>query len=125
MGDFSGACLVGQWYRARWEIELFLRVRNQGCQIERWRVGTDPRLLNALALDPLSAWRLPTITMRGGAYPDASCEVGFAPREWQTIEYEAVPQPTPRPAAVARRDGPGLSAPGGLLGPRGGRRAGP
>src|SRR5438093_4747548 len=44
--DFAGACTVVQWYRARWEIELFFRVLKQGCQIERLRLATDHRLLN-------------------------------------------------------------------------------
>jgi hypothetical protein len=32
--DFPSACTVVQWYRCRWEIELFFRVLKQGCQIE-------------------------------------------------------------------------------------------
>jgi hypothetical protein len=33
--DCPRACTVVQWYRCRWEIELFFRVLKQGCQIER------------------------------------------------------------------------------------------
>jgi IS4 transposase len=83
--DFSGACLVVQWYRARWEIELFFRVLKQGCQSERLRLETAQRLLNALAIYLIIAWHINTITMRGRAYPDASSERVFEPREWQTI----------------------------------------
>jgi len=31
VSNCAGACLVMQWYRARWAIELFFRVLNQGC----------------------------------------------------------------------------------------------
>jgi Transposase Tn5 dimerisation domain len=31
------------------------------------------------------AWRIHSITMLGRTYPEASCEVVFEPREWQTI----------------------------------------
>jgi IS4 transposase len=41
--DFPSAGTVVQWYRARWEIELFFRVLKQGCQIEQLRVQTKPR----------------------------------------------------------------------------------
>lgn len=50
VAGFSEVCTVVQWYRARWEIELFFRVLKQGCQIERLRLETDHRLLNALAI---------------------------------------------------------------------------
>jgi hypothetical protein len=33
--DFPSACTIVQWYRCRWEIELFVRVLQQGCQIEQ------------------------------------------------------------------------------------------
>jgi len=35
--DFPSACPVVQWYRARWEIELFFRVFKPGGPIERLR----------------------------------------------------------------------------------------
>jgi IS4 transposase len=74
-----------QWYRARWEIALFFRVLKQGCQIERLRLETAHRLLKALAIYLIMAWRMHTITRMGGTYPEASGEVVFEPREWQTI----------------------------------------
>src|SRR5262249_7057275 len=80
VSTFSGACLVMQWYRARWEIELFFRVLKQGCQIERLRLETAHHLLNALAIYLIIAWRIHTITMLGRAYPHASCALVFEPR---------------------------------------------
>jgi hypothetical protein len=47
---FARACTVVKWYRCRWEIALFFRVRKQGCQIEPLRLQTVPRLLNAIAI---------------------------------------------------------------------------
>jgi hypothetical protein len=79
---------------------LFFRVLKQGCQIERLRLETDHRLLNALALYLIIAWRIHTITMMGRAYPDMSCEIVFEPREWQTIytmQYHQRPPDQPPP----------------------------
>jgi hypothetical protein len=66
-------------------IELFFRVLKQGCQIEQWRVQTEQRFLNALAMYMIVAWRIHNITMAGRAYPEASCEVVFEPQEWSTL----------------------------------------
>jgi hypothetical protein len=63
-------------------------------------VGADPRLLNALAIYLIIAWRIDTITMTGRAYPEAPCEVGFEPREWQTIytmQFHSRPPAQPPP----------------------------
>jgi len=98
--DFPRACLVVQWYRCRWEVELFFRVLKQGCQIEQLRVQTEQRLLNALAMYMIVAWRIHTITMAGRAYPAASCEVVFEPQEWSTLytmQHHCHPPPTPPP----------------------------
>jgi hypothetical protein len=100
VADFAGACTLVQWYRARWEIELFFRVLKQGCQIERLRLMTDHRLLNAIAIYLIIAWRSHSLTMMGRAYPEASCEVVFEPREWQTIytmQFHSRPPALPPP----------------------------
>ena len=83
--DGARACTVVQWYRCRWEIALFFRVLQQGGPLEPVRVQTEPRFLNALAMDMIVAWRLHHITMAGCASPAVSCEVSFAPREWQPL----------------------------------------
>jgi len=83
--DFSSACTVVQWYGDRWEIEVFFRVLKQGCRIEQLRLQTKPRLVNALAVYLIVAWRIHTITMLSRAYPAVGCEVVFEPQEWQTI----------------------------------------
>ena len=98
--DFPWACTVVQWYRCRWEMELFFRVLKHGCKIEQLRVQTDQRLLNALAIYVIVAWRIHNITMAGRAYPEVSCEVVLAPQEWATLytmQHHCHPPPTPPP----------------------------
>ena len=38
------------WYRARWEIELFFLVLKEGCRVERLQLADTERLQTALAL---------------------------------------------------------------------------
>jgi hypothetical protein len=102
--DFLRAGTIVQWYRCRWEIEVFFRVLKQGCQIEQLRVQTDQRFLNALAIYLIVAWRIHNITMAGRAYPAMSCEVVF--------EHHGHPPPTPPPLGEMVRS---LAQLGGFL----------
>jgi hypothetical protein len=115
VADFPSACTVVQWYQCRWEIELFIRVLKQGCQIEQLRLQTERRLLSAIALYLIVAWRIHSITMVGRAYPDVPCEVMFEPREWHTIDtmqhHRAPPQDPPSLHEMVR----GLAQLGGFL----------
>jgi len=79
-------------------MEHFFRVLKRGCQIEQVRGQTAQRLLNALAIDLIVAWRIHNITMAGRAYPEVSCKVGFEPQEWYTLytlQHHCHPPPTP------------------------------
>jgi hypothetical protein len=104
--DFPRACTVGRWYRCRWEIALFFRVRKPGCQIAPWRVQTAQRVLNAMAISVLVAWRIHTITMVGRAYPEVPGDVVCEPREWHTIDpmppHRRPPQMSPPLRAMVR-----------------------
>ena len=100
--DFARACTVVPWYRCRWEIALFFRVLKQGCQIEQVHGQTEQRLLNALALYVIVAWRIHNITMAGRAYPEVSCEIVFEPRAWHTLytmQHHGHPSPPRHPSA--------------------------
>jgi Transposase DNA-binding/Transposase Tn5 dimerisation domain len=115
VADFPSACMVVQWYRCRWEIELFFRVLKQGCRIEQLRLQTDQRLLNAIALYLIVAWRIHNITMAGRAYPEVPCDVVFEPQEWHTIytmQYHCHP---PQAPPALREMVRGLAQLGGFL----------
>jgi Transposase Tn5 dimerisation domain len=74
------------------------------------------RLVNAIAIYLIVAWRIHTISMLGRAYPEVSCEVVFAPQEWQTIytmqAHRLPPQAPPPLREIVRR----LAQFGGFLG---------
>uniref|UniRef100_UPI000AD1B768 IS4 family transposase n=1 Tax=Pseudomonas sp. NBRC 111120 TaxID=1661035 RepID=UPI000AD1B768 len=46
------------WYRARWEIELFFLILKEGCRVERLQLGDKDRLESALAIYMVIAWRI-------------------------------------------------------------------
>lgn len=46
------------WYRARWEIELFFLILKEGCRIEALQLEDVERIETALALYLVVAWRI-------------------------------------------------------------------
>lgn len=71
------------WYRCRWEIELFFDILKNGCKVEALQLSTMPRIELALALYLISAWRIGYLMRLGRSCPELGCEVVFAPEEWQ------------------------------------------
>jgi hypothetical protein len=106
---------VVQWYRCRWEIARLFRVLKHGCQLAQIRVQTDHRLLNAMALYLLVAWRIHSITMAGRAHPDVPCDVVFAPREWHTIDTMQYHRHPPQAPPLLREMVRGLAQLGGFF----------
>jgi IS4 transposase len=47
---FAAATELIDWYRARWEIELFFHVPKNGCRVEALQLASVKRLERALAL---------------------------------------------------------------------------
>ena len=46
------------WYRARWEIEMFFHVLKNGCRIEALQLGSIEKIERALVLYMVVAWRI-------------------------------------------------------------------
>ena len=46
------------WYRARWEIEMFFHILKNGCRIEALQLGSIEKIQRALVLYMVVAWRI-------------------------------------------------------------------
>ena len=66
---FSAATELIDWYRARWEIELFFHVLKNGCRVEALQLSTLERLERALALFMVVAWRIARLMRLGRTCP--------------------------------------------------------
>lgn len=64
---------------------------------------TEQRLLHAIVLYLIVAWRIHRITMAGRAYPAVPCDVVFEPREWHTM-YPMQPHRHPPQAPPSLRE---------------------
>ena len=91
------AAEVIDWYRARWEIEMFFHVLKIGCKVEELQLGAIERIENALALYAVVAWRVLVLLRLGRACPDLSCEVFFQPNEWRAAYIASHKKPPDDP----------------------------
>jgi len=65
------------WYRARWEIEIFFHVIKNGCEVETLQLGAIDRLERALALFMVVAWRITHLMRKGRTCPNLDATLFF------------------------------------------------
>ena len=88
------------WYRCRWEIELFFDVLKNGCKVEELQLSTIDRLELALALFMIVAWRIQRLMRLGRTCPEMSCETVFDREEWQAAYIVARKPIPPEPPSL-------------------------
>jgi hypothetical protein len=85
---------VVEHYCVRWNIEILFRTLKSGCRVEQRRFEHVDRLLPAIAMYLIVAWRTMLAVRLGRECPDADCEVLFEPSEWRAV-WSAVTGQTP------------------------------
>ena len=69
------------WYRSRWEIEMFFHVLKNGCLVEALQLGCIERIERALVLYMVVAWRIARLMRLGRSCPDLDAQLMFEPDE--------------------------------------------
>jgi len=69
------------WYRARWEIEIYFNVLKNGCEVEELQLSAIDRLERALALFMVVAWRVAYLMRKGRTCPELDAALFFDPDE--------------------------------------------
>lgn len=89
------ACLptLVDWYRCRWEIEMFFNILKNGCRVEALQLAALPRIELAVSLFMIIAWRIGYLMRLGRTCPDMDCETAFDREEWQAAWLVAAPTP--------------------------------
>jgi hypothetical protein len=117
-GTFEQAVELIEWYRARWEIEMFFHVLKNGCRVEALQLATVQRLERALALFMVVAWRIARLMRLGRTCPDLEAELFFEAAEWNAafiLNKKPLPKTPPRLNEVIRL----VAKLGGFLGRKG------
>lgn len=106
------------WYRARWEIELFFLILKEGCRIEALQLGEVERIETALALYLVVAWRINRLMRLGRRLPQLPADVVLEVEEWKAayvLNHKVPPNETPPLREVIRL----IARLGGFLGRKG------
>ena len=71
------------WYRARWEIEMFFNVLKNGCRVESMQLGSIAGIERALALYMVVSWRIAHLMRLGRTCPELDANLFFSADEIQ------------------------------------------
>jgi len=99
ISDFAQALELIEWYRARWEVEMFFHVLKTGCRVEALQLASMPRIERALALYMVVSWRIAHLTRLGRTCPDLPSALMFDDDE---IKAAYVLNKKPPPATPPR-----------------------
>ena len=83
VGSLEQAARMIDWYRSRWEIEMFFHVLKNGCRIEALQLGSIEKIERALVLYMIVAWRIARLMRLGRSCPDLDAQLMFEPDEWK------------------------------------------
>ena len=81
LASLEQAAQMIDWYRARWEIEMFFHVLKNGCCIEALQLGSIEKIERALVLYMIVAWRIARLMRLGRSCPDLDAQLMFEPDE--------------------------------------------
>jgi hypothetical protein len=82
------------WYRARWEIEIYFHVLKNACKVEAMQLTHIDKIERALALFMVVAWRIAYLMRLGRTGPDLDARHFFNPDEIRGA-YLLTKQPKP------------------------------
>ena len=70
-----------EWYRARWEIEMFFHVLKSGCRVEALQLASLEKIERALTLFMVVSWRIARLMRLGRTCPELPASLMFDPDE--------------------------------------------
>jgi hypothetical protein len=80
-GDAHALIELVDWYRARWEIEMFFNVLKNACRVEALQLSQMERVEKALALYMVVSWRIARLIRIGRTCPELDASLIFAADE--------------------------------------------
>ena len=98
-----------EWYRCRWEIEVFFNVLQNGCRVEALQLGSVGKIKQALAVYmvvSLRLARLARLVRLGRTHPDLAATELFSDEEWKgayILAKKPIPKTTPTLREVIRQ----------------------
>jgi len=106
ISTLADAAELIDWYRARWEVEMFFHVLKTGCRVEALQLASLPRIERALALFMVVSWRIAHLMRMGRTCPDLPASLMFDADEIQAayvLNKKSPPAVPPRLNDVIRQ----------------------
>ena len=106
------------WYRARWEIEVYFNVLKNGCEVEQLQLSAIERIERALVLFMVVAWRIAYLMRKGRNCPELDARLFFDRDEIRgahLLTKKKIPDTAPTLNDVVRL----IAQVGGFLGRKG------
>ena len=94
------------WYRARWEIEMFFNVLKNGCLVESLQLASLEKIERALTLFMVVSWRIARLMRLGRTCPDLPASLMFNADEIHAahvLTNKPMPKQTPSLNEMVRR----------------------
>jgi hypothetical protein len=116
--SFEDGVEIIDWYRCRWEIEVFFNVLKNGCRVEALQLGSKAKLELAVVIYMVVAWRLAHLVRQGRTNPSLVATELFSEEEWQgayVLAKKPIPSSPPTIREVIRQ----IAMLGGFLGRKG------
>ena len=80
--DLAQASELIDWYRCRWEVELYFHIVKTGCRVEQLQLETMERA-ERVSAEPDGGMAHSLFNATGRDYPDLDCEMMFDTDEWK------------------------------------------
>lgn len=116
--DLEAAAALIDWYRARWEIEIFFHTLKTGCRVESLQLASMERIERALAVYLVVSWRIGLLMRLGRVSPNWDAETLLAREEWQAA-WILARKPVPKQTPSLREALHMIARQGGFLGRKG------
>ena len=100
VSGLSEAVQLIDWYRCRWDIEVFFNILKNGCRIEALQLGHVKKIELALAVYMVVAWRLAKLVRLGRTHSDISAADLFSLDEWHAAYILAKKKPPTQPPTL-------------------------
>ena len=107
-----------EWYKVRWQIEEYHRVLKSGCQAQGRQLETEQRLMNALMVDLVVAWRVLELS-RASRQEEERLKDYFTSEEIEVIAVYRKEIGKPAAELTLRQTVRTVAAMGGFLGRKG------
>lgn len=82
VSNLSEAVELVEWYRARWEVEMFFLILKEGCAVEKLQLDSRNKVETALVLYMIVSWRINYLMRVGRELPDLPADILFHRDEW-------------------------------------------